>query len=140
MNTKCTIRRKHTSGLIILVKNFQLIEGCDRMTHFCQIYLIVLDEVFRRLNWECIGLKINGEHLNYIRFAADAMLISNTTKEPEEMGKNEQKRALKSNLEKTQWITNGKDKIIHLSREAVTCSEEVTYLGQIISFKNRRGK
>ncbi len=106
------------------------------------LFNCVLEEVFRGLNWDGRGLNINGEYLINLRFADDVILISNNTKELEEMGKElikmSTRAGLKINSEKTQWITNGADKIIHLEGKEIKCSEEVTYLGQIISFKNRR--
>ena len=40
--------------------------------------LFTLESIFRKLNWENKGLKIDGEYLNHLRFAEDIFLCTET--------------------------------------------------------------
>src|SRR5271156_6611648 len=44
-----------------------------------------LDEVFRRLQWDTVGLRINGENMSHLRFTDNIVLISSNPEELQEM-------------------------------------------------------
>ena len=47
-----------------------------------KLFTSTLESIFRRMNWENKGLKIDGEYLNHLRFADDIFLC---TKPPQEL-------------------------------------------------------
>ena len=57
----------------------------QRNTISPRLFTATLESVFRRLNWERNGLKIDGEFLTNIRFADDIFLCSETQQELQEM-------------------------------------------------------
>ena len=69
-----------------------------------------LEEVFKRLKWDTVGLKVNGENINHFRFADDIVLISNNAIELQEMISQlnlESKRlGMKMNMKKTNVMFN----------------------------------
>ena len=72
------------------------------------LFNAVLEEIFRRVNWENKGLKIDGKYLCNLRSADDVVLISTSMKELNKMcGEfvEESKEAgLDNNIEKTKLI------------------------------------
>ena len=40
-----------------------------------KLFTAVLEGVFQTLNWEEVGLKINGEYLSHLRFADDITAV-----------------------------------------------------------------
>ncbi len=44
-----------------------------------------LEEIFKRLEWDDIGLKIDGEYLNNLGFADDIFLLGNSEEDLEKM-------------------------------------------------------
>lgn len=50
-----------------------------------KLFSSVLEMVFRNLDWENKGLKIDGENLNHLRFADDIVLFSENPIELENM-------------------------------------------------------
>ncbi len=58
-----------------------------------------LKEVFKNLEWEDIGVKNDGEHLNNLRFANDIVLLS------ESEDKESRKVGLKMNMKKKKTHT-----------------------------------
>ena len=50
-----------------------------------KLFTSTLESIFRRLNWENKGLKIDGEYLNHLRFADDTFLCTETPQELEIM-------------------------------------------------------
>ena len=44
-----------------------------------------LEEVFRRLEWQDVSLRVNGENINHLRFADDIVLISGDVSELKQM-------------------------------------------------------
>ena len=49
------------------------------------LFNIALQEIFRGLNWEEKGIKVNGKYLSHLRFADDIVILSNTKGELETM-------------------------------------------------------
>lgn len=74
------------------------------------LFICALEEVFRKLNWEQKGIKINGEILNNLRFADDVVLIGNNLLEIKnmltELNEVSNQAGLYINMEKTKIITN----------------------------------
>lgn len=105
----------------------------------------VIQEIFDQLNWQTQGIKINGEFLNNLRFADDIVLIAGSGKELEELGKEfaviSKKTGLEINMNKTYILSNAPKQRINIGgQEEVEWVNEVIYLGQLLSFEDRRGK
>ena len=69
-----------------------------------------LEEVFRRLEWDTVGLRTNGKNISHLRFADDIVLISSSSTELQEMiiQLNEESNQLriKMNMKKTKVMFN----------------------------------
>ncbi len=50
-----------------------------------KLFTACLEEVFKKLEWDDMGLKIDGEYLNNLRFADDLVLVSNSGEDLEKM-------------------------------------------------------
>ncbi len=106
----------------------------------------VLEEIVRNLKWEEMGIKINGEFLSHLRFADDVVIISDSISNLEKMGEEfiekSREAGLIMNKGKTIIMSNAKKEEIKLGgdRAIIEWCEETKYLGQILSFKNRREK
>jgi len=49
-----------------------------------KLFTACLESIFR-INWERMGLYINGQYLNHLRFADDIILMSETAEELQDM-------------------------------------------------------
>ncbi|MCJ3464053.1 hypothetical protein LNY58_26555, partial [Klebsiella pneumoniae] len=49
------------------------------------LFTACLQEVFRTLDWEQVGVRVNGEYLSNLRFADDIALLSNSGDELQSM-------------------------------------------------------
>ncbi|XP_073986750.1 uncharacterized protein [Rhodnius prolixus] len=105
------------------------------------IFNAVLEQVFRELNWENLGIKINGRKLNNLRFADDVVLFAASAEELsnmiEDLLQQASKAGLGINAQKTKLLTNGPESAITINGEEVKWVSESIYLGQTISFQNR---
>lgn len=105
------------------------------------LFNAVLEGVFRKLNWEGKGLKINGLFLNNLRFADNIVLISNNINELKEMAeelcRESRKVGLTMNFGKSKLVTNTGGSF-DLEGRMVESVSEYCYLGQTVSFNDRR--
>src|SRR5271156_778705 len=69
-----------------------------------------LEEVFRRLQWDTVGLRVNGEIIRHLRFADDIVLISGNPEELQEMinqlNEESNKLGMNMNMKKTKVMFN----------------------------------
>ncbi len=100
--------------------------------------------VFRNLDWEKRGIKINGKWLNNLRFADDIVLISGNIQElrlmSEELCKESEKVGLTINLTKTKLITKKEEGEFIINNMVIEKVSEYKYLGQLVSFQVRTEK
>lgn len=106
---------------------------------YLKLYSAVLESVFRRINWENFGIKINGESLTHLRFADDIVLFAKTAEDIsamiEGLAIEREKVGLTLNPEKTRVMTNGNKDTIHLGNTEINYTDEYVYLGQLITQK-----
>lgn len=108
------------------------------------LFNAVLEEVFRNLEWEGRGLKIDGKWLNNLRFADDIVLISENKDEVqkmlEELTKACRRVGLVINASKTKYMSNTDRGDVYANNNKIEKVNEYTYLGQILSFEDRTNK
>ncbi|GBP81979.1 Intraflagellar transport protein 80 homolog [Eumeta japonica] len=112
-----------------------------------KLFSVVLEMIFRNLEWEYMGLNINGEKLNHLRFADDLILFSENSKGLEKMlqqlSDESEKAGLTMNLSKTKIMTNAEPTdldTVRVNNEEIELVTEYIYLGQLISPTNTMNK
>ena len=106
-----------------------------------KLFTACLEQVFRKLDWEERGIKIDGEAFNNLRFADDIVLASEDPEELQAMLNklNEESKAigLEMNLSKTQVMFNElideEDQTIQVDGETLKVVSSYTYLGQLVT-------
>lgn len=108
------------------------------------LFNALLEEIFRGLNWEKKGLRVQGKNLNHLRFADDIVLISESKAEIQEMCvelvEESQKRGLEFNIDKTKYMSNIEGGEICIGGNKLEKVKEYVYLGQIMSFEEKMDK
>ncbi|GBP18410.1 Putative uncharacterized transposon-derived protein F52C9.6 [Eumeta japonica] len=98
--------------------------------------------VFRRLEWENLGLNIDGSTLTHLRFADDIVLFAKTPEDLNiilnDLASESSKVGLQLNPEKTKVMTNGNKSSINVGESQIV--EDYIYLGQLISPKDNISK
>ena len=78
---------------------------CIQRQEAPKLFSACLELIFRNLNWENMGINIDGEYLNHLRFADGIILISHTITDIktmiEELNRESKKCGLKINITKT---------------------------------------
>lgn len=104
-----------------------------------KLFNAVLQEVFKKLNWEERGIKIDGEFINNLRFADDIVLLASSFEELQKMLQDLNRESklvgLKMNLSKTKIMSNSfilpQKVTVGINEVESVCS--YTYLGQVIT-------
>lgn len=103
-----------------------------------KLFTNALEDVFKTLDWNGLGINVDGEYLSHLRFADDIVLLAESPKDLEKM-LNDLSRAsirvgLKMNSEKTKVMgtTNKPEEQVRVGGQIVERVEEYVYLGQII--------
>lgn len=109
-----------------------------------KIFSSVLETIFRNLDWECKGVKVNGEYLSHLRFADDIVVFTEKPKHLEnmlqELVEESGKVGLSMNGAKTKILTNGTEVKIIINGQEIEYVKEYVYLGQSISFEDQTEK
>lgn len=104
-----------------------------------KLFIAVLEEIFRKLDWDNKGLNLHGKYLSHLRFADDIVLLSEDPKEMqtciEELGKESRKVGLEVNWDKTKLMTNRKKAPMTILSSNLEYVENYIYLGHLITFK-----
>lgn len=108
-----------------------------------KLFNSVLEEVFRKTEFK-YGITIDGNKLSNLRFADDIVLFASSAQELEAMLIELQSRSkevgLLLNPQKTKIMTNSTEIPVSLDNNQIEYVSEYTYLGQLMSFQNRRQK
>ncbi|GBP81972.1 LINE-1 reverse transcriptase homolog [Eumeta japonica] len=108
------------------------------------IFIAVLETIIGKLNWEKVGININGRYLSHLRFADDIVLLSESTNQLQEMintlHEESRKVGLEINLTKTNIMTNHTEKPIYLENSSLTYANAYIYLSKQISFNQQNNE
>ena len=105
-----------------------------------------LEHVFRQLDWEETGIKINGRWLNHLRFADDVVLVGHSVADIQrrltELDLAGAAVGLKINMAKTKWMRN-----VHVADNTITVGQHpieqvnsYVYLGQELTMEHQNGR
>ena len=103
------------------------------------LFTACLQEVIRSLEWEQLGIRVNGEYLSNLRFADDVALLSNLENELQsmitELDRQSTMVGLKINMQKTKVMYNnlGKEQRFEIGNSALEVVKDYVYLGQVIT-------
>ncbi|KAK8769019.1 hypothetical protein V5799_014511 [Amblyomma americanum] len=105
------------------------------------LFTACLQEVFRGLNWELLGIRINEEYLNNLRFADDIALLSHSGGELQSKSMinvlDRQSRivGLKIDMHKIKIMFNSlaTEQKFKIGSEVLEVVKEYVYLGQVVS-------
>jgi hypothetical protein len=103
-----------------------------------------LERIFKKINWQNRGLKIDKTMICELRFADDVVLISDNEQNIASMMSDvfqESKVAgLSPNVEKTKIFSNTGVVEILVNGQKFTATDDYIYLGQVTSFNETEGK
>ena len=105
-----------------------------------KLFTSTLESIFRRLNWENKGLKIDGEYLNHLRFADDIFMCTETPQELEimlqELCEESNISGLRMNISKTKIMVEDNTPI-NVNNTQIENVESYVYLGQRFSLRDK---
>ena len=105
-----------------------------------KLFTATLESIFRRLNWENKGVKIDGEFLSNLRFADDIFLCTETPQELQQMlqeiSDESRRMSLKMNIAKTKVMVVD-DSPINMNNVLIENAQGYVYLGQHYSLKEK---
>ncbi len=96
-------------------------------------------QIIKKLEWDDMGLKIDGEYLNNLRFADDIVFLSDSGEDLKKMISDLHKESLKvglvMNMKMTKIMFNKHliGRQIMIGNKALEVVEQYTYLGQMVS-------
>lgn len=103
-----------------------------------KLFIAVLENIFRKLDWSNKGVLINGCYINHLRFADDIVIISETFKDLEEMMRSLDDESssigLEMNVNKTKIMTNSHKRYIEIKGNNIEYVNNYIYLGKQVSF------
>jgi len=108
-----------------------------------KLFTAALEDMFRKLDWEEYGIKIDGEKLHHLRFADDIVLFAHDigTAETmlEELEQESAQIGLKINQKKTKAMINPycRPGQISINGAAINFVEKHIYLGQEINIEHK---
>ena len=105
-----------------------------------KLFTATLESIFRRLNWENKGVKIDGEFLSNLRFADDIFLCTETPQELQQMlqelSDESRQMGLKMNITKTKVMVVDNTPI-NVNNVLIENVPGYVYLGQHYSLKEK---
>lgn len=106
-----------------------------------KLFTATLESIFRKLNWETKGLKIDGEYLNHLRFADDIVICAETPQQLQtmlqELTDESKQKGLKINISKTKVMLKQDTHPIYVNGIEIENVEYYIYLGQRYSFTDK---
>src|ERR1700744_2591076 len=105
-----------------------------------KLFTTSLESLFKKLDWNEMGININGKFLNHLRFADDIILIAANLDQLQTMmnqlHQESSKISLKMNLSKTKVMTNiDDDAVIKVGDDVIERVDSYIYLGHKLKFR-----
>ena len=76
------------------------------------LFTATLEDIFRNLDWQSMGIVVDGEHLTHLRFADDILLLSHKPHELQtmirELSDESRKAGLNMNIKKTKVMMSNR--------------------------------
>lgn len=123
---------RRTGSCFRLQKGFKQVDPVS-----ANLFNAVLEEIFKSMNWENKGIKVDGKWLSNLRFADDVVLISSSLDELQEMAEElavkSEMKGMKMSFEKTKFLSNREDVDFRINGECIEVVTSYVYLGQAIS-------
>jgi len=102
------------------------------------LFAAVVEEIFRNLEWEALGVNVDGRHLHHLRYADDIVIISHSAAEASlmlrELADESKKSGLVINVKKTHILTNRAHVPMVVDGQPLSYVDSFIYLGQRVSF------
>ncbi|CAM4690395.1 unnamed protein product [Leuciscus chuanchicus] len=111
-----------------------------------KLFTACLEQIFRQLNWDEVGIKINGRWLNHLCFADDIVLIGcsavDVQQRLDQLNQAGARFGLKINLAKTKWMRNDQvaDTTLHVDPHQLQQVDSYIYLGQELTTDHKIGR
>ncbi|GBP44639.1 ATP-dependent DNA helicase Q5 [Eumeta japonica] len=109
-----------------------------------KLFIAVLQDIFRNIDWADKGILVLNERLTHLRFADDIAMFSETATGLEQMFQNlaseSNKVGLEMNTSKTKIMTNSIETPISIEGQNIEYVKEYIYLGKLTSFHSNRNK
>lgn len=106
-----------------------------------KIFTAVLEEVFKKMDWDEFGLNIDGSYLNHLRFADDIVLISHNPETlqfmVQDLAARSEEVGLTMNRSKTKLMTNNVEVPISVEGIKLDYVKSYIYLGQLIAMNDQ---
>ncbi|NNK28772.1 MAG: reverse transcriptase family protein, partial [Flavobacteriaceae bacterium] len=105
-----------------------------------KLFTASLEEIFKHIDWENKGIKIQGENLNHLKFADDIVIFSDNWYDAEiminDLQQESEKVELKINTSKTKRMSNNKvpPSKVEIKGTEIELVSSYVYLGHKISF------
>ena len=105
-----------------------------------KLFTATLESIFRRLNWENQGVKIDGKFLSNLRFSDDIFLCTETPQEPQQMlqelSDESRRMCLKMNIAKTKVMV-ADNTPINVNNVLIENVQGYVYLARHYSIKEK---
>ncbi|GBP75464.1 Putative uncharacterized transposon-derived protein F52C9.6 [Eumeta japonica] len=109
-----------------------------------KLFIAVLQDIFRNIDWADKGILVLNERLTHLRFADDIAMFSETATGLEQMFQNlaseSNKIGLEMNTSKTKIMTNSIETPISIEGQNIEYVKEYIYLGKLTSFHSNRNE
>ncbi|XP_063635113.1 uncharacterized protein LOC134805838 [Cydia splendana] len=103
-----------------------------------KLFTAVMEDAFKLLEWEGLGININGEYITHLRFADDIVVMAKSMEELsmmlDDLNRVSQRVGLKMNMDKTKLMSNANVVPIPVSvgNSVLEVVDSYIYLGQVV--------
>lgn len=104
--------------------------------HSPKLFTTLLEDVFKLLEWDGLGININGEYMTHLRFADDIVVMAETLEDLsrmlDDLSRVSQQVGLKMNMDKTKVMLNSHvvPTPVKVGSSTLEVVDEYIYLGQ----------
>ncbi|CAD5212331.1 unnamed protein product [Bursaphelenchus okinawaensis] len=107
------------------------------------LFVLGLQYALDKIDWQEMGIDINGSKLRILIYADDITILANNTEELKEMTEKVEEATnmigLRMNKEKTCWMGNVEG-VLRIQNMEIQKTEKCKYLGQTLTFPNEHGE